>query len=214
MQQVTELSRLHAVQSFWIIALKKLLADDTAGVYPRPVPISKHLLPVEKPWSSNIWLVLSIIFQGPPALTLQWYIHNNDQWSIMILIMCCFCQGWPLWRAYTSHKNHYPSATSGNVLFQGHSHHADHLCWWLDTLIIAWASARATLKCELMSVDGEKKLPGLSDQCPWTSIRKMKFWGTMLAPNRSPGLLFGSMGYYLAVILWRLSESEKHLTRS
>ena len=26
----------------------------------------------------------------------------------------------------------------------------------------------------------------------------------MLAPNRSPGLLFGSMGHYLAVILWRL----------
>ena len=40
------------------------------------------------------------------------------------------------------------------------------------------------------------------------------FWGTMLVPNRSPGLLFGSMGHYLAVTLWRLSESEKHLTRS
>ena len=40
-------------------------------------------------------------------------------------------------------------------------------------------------------------VPGLSDKCPWASI----FGGLMLAPNRSPGLLFGSMGLYLAVIL-------------
>ena len=52
-------------------------------------------------------------------------------------------------------------------------------------------------------------LPGLSDQCPLATIRKMKIsGGKMLTPNSSPGTLFGSMGLFMAVTLWGVSEWE------
>ena len=97
-----------------------------------------------------------------------------------------------------------------------------------STILMAqWARASLGMKCaayDLVSMSWCQHLPTFFSL--WNTTGAFRsvplgfyseneiFWGTMLAPSRSPGLLFGSMGHYLAVILWRLSESEKHLTRS
>ena len=44
-------------------------------------------------------------------------------------------------------------ATSENVLFPGHNHHANHQYWWPNTLIIAQAPASEGSSVSVVSMD-------------------------------------------------------------